>query len=234
MSTASPFSSWAMINRLLFIGGAVTLVLTLVSIRWIDLPLASWIHAHGLDSRLWMRWFLDTPIVATPVAMIYMLIYIVRRKRSAATRGEDDWFLVSAALLVSLEVKYVLKLAFGRTWPREVMNVGAPKSASFDCVASHGYLNDGIHLFNFFQGADKQYSAFPSGSTVSLIAMVVPIMALYPRFRWPLVAFSAVSLLFFVLTNTHYLGDVVAGLYVGLLCGLVPLAMRADRLAGRV
>lgn len=224
--------TWRAVYRLLTLGGIVTAVVVILSIRWIDLPLASWIHAHGLDTHLWMRWLLDTPIVATPIAMLYMIVYIVRRRHTPALRAEHDWFIVSIALLISLEVKSVLKLMFGRTWPREVMNVGASKNLS-DCVVSHGYVNDGIHLFNFFHGADKQYSAFPSGSTASLIAMVVPIMIIYPRARWPLIAFTAVSLAFFVLTNTHFVGDILAGLYVGLICGCVPMALRADRMAGR-
>ena len=224
--------TWKAIYRLLTVGGLATVALTLIAIRWIDLPLALWIHAHGLDTHLWMRWLLDTPIAATPVAMIYLLVYVIRRRGAPASRAEQDWSVVSIALLVSLEVKSVLKLVFGRTWPREVMNVGAPKSLSYDCVASHGYVSDGIHFFNFFQGADKQYSAFPSGSTVSLLAMVIPIMIIYPRLRWPLAIFTATSLVFFVLTNTHFVGDIVAGLYVGLICGSVPMAMRADRLGG--
>lgn len=224
--------SWSAVYRLLALGGLATTVLAVISIRWVDLPLALWIHAHGVDAHLWMRWLLDTPIVATPIAIIYMIVYIVRRRRAPALRTEHDWFIVCTALLISLEVKSALKVVFGRTWPREVMNVGASKSLS-NYVSSHGYVNDGIHLFNFFHGADKQFSAFPSGSTASLVAMVIPIMTIYPRFRWPLIAFTVISLTFFVLTNTHYVGDIVAGLYVGLVCGYVPMAMRADRLRGR-
>jgi len=231
-------ATWNQVYTLFAIGGIVTVAMALVSIKWLDLPLATWIRAQGLDTHLWMRTLLDTPIVATPVAIIYVLVYVIRRRWSIPSRGERDWLAICLSLLVSLEVKSVLKLTFGRTWPREVVNFalanrGGTKVRAYDCVASHGYLNDGIHLFNFFHGADKEYSAFPSGSTISLLAMVIPIMAIYPRTRWPLGLFSVISLCFFILTNTHYLGDVIAGIYVGLLCGFVSVVMRNEDVALR-
>lgn len=231
-----PGPSWRALGRFIALGGVVTIALTMAAVRWVDLPLALWIHGQGLDGHLWMRTFLDTPIIATPIAVIYALVYVARRARSRPSRAERDWFLVSLTLLVSLQVKSVLKLTFGRTWPREVMNVsisggGSAKSAAYDCVSTHGYINDGIHLFNFFHGSEKQFAAFPSGSTASLVAMVIPIMAMYPKLRWPLMVFSAVSMCFFILTNTHFLADVIAGLYVGVLCGGVCVAMRNDDLA---
>jgi hypothetical protein len=225
--------TWKQVYKLFAIGGLFTIAMALISIKWLDLPLATWIHAQGLDKHLWMRTLLDTPIVAAPVAILYVLVYVTCRRWSAPSRGERDWLMICVALLVSLEIKSVLKLTFGRTWPREVMNFAlankdGTKARAYDCVASHGYLNDGIHFFNFFHGADKEYSAFPSGSTVSLLAMVIPIMAIYPRTRWPLGLFSVTSLCFFLLTNTHYLGDVIAGVYVGLLCGFAAVVMRNE------
>ncbi|MBB3228868.1 hypothetical protein FHW69_003513 [Luteibacter sp. Sphag1AF] len=229
-ATAGPTDhlAWRNVFRIMVWGLLITVPLSLACILWVDRPLAVWIHLHGLDTHLWMRSFLDVPIVLTPVAMIYAIVYVLRRSSRPASRGESEWFVVSLSLLVALEVKSVLKLAFGRTWPREVMNVGAPQSRAYDCIASHGFINDGIHTFNAFQGADKQYSAFPSGSTVALLAVVIPLMAMYPRWRLPLIVFSVISLLFFVMTNTHFVGDVVAGIYVGLICGYVPVAMLGD------
>jgi membrane-associated phospholipid phosphatase len=133
--------------------------------------------------------------------------------------------VISSTLLVACQLKNLLKIAFGRTWPREVKDVSVSSVDTVTGLASRGYVNDGIHAFHPFAGAAKPFAAFPSGSTAALIAVVVPVMLLYPRTRWPLLIYSAVSLLSFVVTNTHFVGDIIAGLYVGTTCGLVAVAI---------
>jgi hypothetical protein len=218
-------SGWRLTSRLLLAGAPLTFFLTLACILWVDLPLARLIHAKGWDRFFWMRRFLDTPIVTAPAAAAYMGVYVVRRCRGRAGTNEKIWFIISAVLLVTLQLKNMLKIVFGRTWPREVTDpsVGAAPCA---CIApSRGFLNDGIHAFHAFGGSSKPFSAFPSGSTATLIAVVLPLVLLYPRTRIPLTVFTALSLFSFVITNTHFVGDVVAGIYLGALCGSVGVAL---------
>lgn len=199
--------------------------MTLVCVLWVDLPVAQLIHRNGLDRYLWMRWFLDTPIVVAPVAAIYMSIYIARHFGGQPGSQERIWFIISSAFLATLQIKNMLKLVFGRTWPREVIDPSLSASQCACIPQSRGFVNDGIHAFHIFGGDSKQFTAFPSGSTVALIAIVVPIISLYPRTRTPLALFSILSAAAFIITNTHFVSDVIAGVYVGAVCGYVTLAM---------
>ncbi|MBB4133353.1 membrane-associated phospholipid phosphatase [Xanthomonas campestris] len=114
----------------------------------------------------------------------------------------------------------MLKRMFGRTWPRDVSDPGPAVLANCP-PPSLGYINDGIHSFHFFGGNSKPFLAFPSGSTVMLLAIVVPLCVAFPRVRIPLIVFTVFSLFCFVLTNTHFVADVIAGVYVGGVIGLI-------------
>ncbi len=218
-------TTWHDAARLILIGAPIATVTTLVCVFWVDLPLATWLHGHGWDSHAWMRWLMVTPIVLVPMAGLYLLVHVLRRSCGSVTRHEHVAFVLCSGLLVSQEIKDMLKRAFGRTWPRDVSDLGtAPPSA--DCApASLGYINDGLHSFTLFAGATKPFQAFPSGSTSALLTVALPIMVLYPRTRLPLGVFLLASLSSLVITNTHFLGDIFGGVYVGAVAACICLAV---------
>jgi hypothetical protein len=221
---------WKTPMKVIAIGAPITIALSLLCIFCIDLPLSLWIHKHALDTYPWMLNLLSTPIVISPAAAIYVLVYVIRRHTGDPGRNEHIAFIVSTTLLVSLQIKEMLKIAFGRTWPRHVVNPGTVPTGPGCAPSSLGYVNDGIHAFHAFGGSGKAFQAFPSGSTIALLAVAVPLMVLYPRVRPVLLIFTLVSLVAFILTNTHFLGDVVAGTYVGLVAGMTAVALVRERL----
>ncbi|GGA81772.1 hypothetical protein GCM10011521_20140 [Arenimonas soli] len=171
-----------------------------------------------------MLQFLSAPILIAPGAALFLVVHAIRRGYGRGGQVERAYAVIAATLLVALAVKDMLKRAFGRTWPRNVVDPG-PEAISSGCSPSSlGYINDGLHGFHAFAGVTKPYQAFPSGSTVVLLATVLPLMALYPRLRLPLAIFSLVSFCAYVLTNTHFIGDVVAGAYVGAVAGMIATA----------
>lgn len=207
----------------------VAVLASYLLISFVDLPLALWINERGLDQHKWMLFFLSTPVVLAPLGGLYVLVYVVRRAWSEPSQRERGFLTISIALLASMAVKDMLKRMFGRTWPRNVVDPG-PDMISACPPPSLGYINDGLHSFHFFGGTSKPFLAFPSGSTVMLLAIILPFCAMYPRARIPMAAFVTISLTCFVLTNTHFISDVVAGAYVGMVAGLVAIqATRAHR-----
>ena len=224
MNQAHP---WKVAFRFIAYGGMATLLTVLGCISWLDLPTATWIHARGLDSYLWMRHFLDFPVIVGPIAALWLFVFAVRRNFKPPAADERAWFVISATMLASLEAKDILKIIFGRTWPREMhpltLHSGDP-DAMFDTI-SRGYINDGVHGFYWLSGASKTFAAFPSGSTTALVATLVPIALLYPRTRTAIATFIAISVTAFVLTNTHFISDTIAGIYLGGICGLIAFAV---------
>lgn len=223
-----PGLTWQTATQVILIGAPLALLLSLACIYWLDLPAALWIHEHSLDTYAWMLILLGTPIALSPAAGLYLIIYAIRRGTCNVSFYERAYCIVSATLLASLAVKDMLKRAFGRTWPRNVIDPGSEPLPQGCGSPSLGYINDGIHAFHAFGGTSKPFQAFPSGSATVLIAVVVPLMVLYPRLRGALAMFSLVSLVAFVLTNTHFIGDVIAGTYVGVVAGVIASAMIRD------
>lgn len=216
---------WHDAARLIMVGAPVAAIATFACVHWVDLPLATWLHERGWDAHEWMRWLMVTPIIIVPMAGLYLPIYAVRRRRGPLSRHEQLAFVLSAALLVSQEIKDMLKRAFGRTWPRDVSDPGTTLPSD-DCLpASLGYINDGVHSFTLLAGATKPFQAFPSGSTSALLTVALPIMLLYPRSRLWLGAFTLASLCALVITNTHFLGDVLGGACVGTIAAAISLAV---------
>lgn len=217
---------WREAARFLVFGAMIVLFICILAILYIDLPVALWIHRRGLDSHLWLRHLLTVPAVLAPVGGAYLLVYLARRLRYSPSRLEHAYFVIACGLLVTLSLKSMLKVAFGRTWPREVADLGS-KVPVCD-RPSLGYVNDGIHAFHAFGGSIKAYQAFPSGSTAMLLAVAVPVFGLHPKARPAVAVFVVVSLVAYVLTNTHFIADVVAGAYIGASVGLCALAITSS------
>jgi len=200
-------------------GGATTVLVCAVCIAWVDLPAARWLHQQAWDTHDWMLRLLGVPVVVSILLGVYLLVHLIGSPRTEQSLRARRLYLLGLGMMVALAAKTMLKIAFGRTWPRLVSDPIPGQLPSECSAATCGYVNDSVHAFVPFAGSLKAYSAFPSGSTALLLAVVVPCMVWLPRLRWYLAYFAIFSLACYVATNTHFISDVVAGAYVGLLCG---------------
>ena len=106
------------------------------------------------------------------------------------------------AVFVSWAVKEELKYAFGRTWPETWTN------------NNPSWIRDGVFGFFPFHGGSG-WASFPSGHTTVIAAAMMVLACAYPRLRllWALpVLLVAVGL---IGADYHFLGDIVAGAYLG-------------------
>ncbi len=221
--------AWRRSARMIAWGAPLAALLSLACIRWVDLPVARWIHAQGLDSHAWMLWPMSMPIVALPLAGLFVFAYALRRLGRLAGPQERAWFVLCAGLLACAAVKDMLKRMFGRAWPRDVADPGP--ASKLDCaLRSHGYLNDGNSAFHAFGGGIKAFQAFPSGTTIIVLVLALPLCRLYPRARAPIAAAAACTIACLLLTNTHFVADIVAGAYVGMAGGLIACRTMEERL----
>ncbi|MEN5061011.1 phosphatase PAP2 family protein [Luteimonas sp. TWI1416] len=220
---------WLFVSRFARWAGVVTVLGCVILVMWIDLPLTGWLHAINADRQAWMLKLLSIPVGLSTLMGVYLIVHILLYpwldRYSATRRG----FYLSIGLMVALAAKTMLKIAFGRTWPRLVIDPSPGASIAKCDAPSWGYLNDGIHMFMPFAGSSKAYAAFPSGSTALLLAFVVPFMMWFPKLRVPLGVLSGLVLATYVMSNTHFLSDVWAGAYIGMLCGMAAVAAEGSR-----
>jgi membrane-associated phospholipid phosphatase len=134
--------------------------------------------------------------------------------------GERGRTLIAGglAILVSAEFKELLKYLFGRTWP-ETWIANNPS-----WITNQAY---GFHLLHGGEG----WSSFPSGHTTLMASLAAVIWLRLPRLRWLAVTLVAVVALGLWGSDYHFVGDIIAGAFLGSACGvgLVAVVCRPGR-----
>lgn len=72
----------------------------------------------------------------------------------------------------------------------------------------------GLVEFHWFDGSEN-FSGFPSGHMAVFTALAVALWKFYPRYRREYVGFLAVLALALIVTDYHFISDIIAGVYVG-------------------
>jgi len=76
-----------------------------------------------------------------------------------------------------------------------------------------------LHLryenFHWFHGKGN-YSSFPSGHMAVFTVLAAALWYFYPRYRFAYMGFLSALALALLLTNYHFLSDIIAGAYLGL------------------
>lgn len=199
-----------------------TITLIIISILWLDRPLSTLAHAHtagmiplgftanyrGTAIEVTLATLLVSP--AQVVSMLYLpatiLLGAILYRRRRLPGIAQVILRASLATAAALEIKERLKWVFGRTWPESWTGWNV------------SWIRDGAYGFHYFHSG-TEYSAFPSGHTVAIIAFVIPFWRAYPACR-PFALLTCIAVaLGLVAGNYHFLSDVVAGAYLGIVVG---------------
>ncbi len=183
---------------------------------WIDRPVSWFVHDHASLKALWIPLTYIPEVL--PVTSTFLLLVagalmlsdgpVAYWQRVAVTFG----FSILGTELVETH----LKRLFGRTWP-ETWTQGNPS-----------LIRDNAYGFNFLHAPHgKWYAAFPSGHTAAICAAATVLWVCYPRLRPICAAAVAAVTIGLIGANFHFLGDVVAGAFLGVTISLIAL-----RLAG--
>ncbi len=181
----------------------------LFSMRFLDLAAAGWIaeylRGHPLSNRV-----ADLPdlllllVVVLTTASWAAFGYF--RRRGVQDARCDFLRLTGSVLPLAFLIKTLLKWLFGRIETREWL------------------LHPEAYGFHWFAG-DEGFNGFPSGHMLVLTPLFLAFWQFYPRYR-PLYALVWSGLaIALVLTDYHFLSDVIAAAYIGLLVHLAALRM---------
>jgi membrane-associated phospholipid phosphatase len=132
--------------------------------------------------------------------------------------GEHGRTLIAAslAILVSADIKELLKHFFGRTWP-ETWTSNNPS-----WIGNHAY---GFHFLHGGSG----WESFPSGHTTQVAALAAVIWLRLPRIRWLGVVLLTLVAIGLWGSDYHFVGDIIAGAYLGAACGIGMVALVCHR-----
>lgn len=121
--------------------------------------------------------------------------------------------LMSISILFTFGLKNELKWIFSRDWPLTWTH------NNLSWISNHAY---GFQWFQGkpFQGNDATGS-FPSGHTAIAFATLLPIGLLYKRFLPLCLVLASAEGFSMMVMDYHFLSDVLAGAWVGVICTLL-------------
>lgn len=182
--------------------------------------------------------------VAALLAAVVVSVLFIDRPLTAALAGVDwrieaiaqrvTWFGRSTSYLVAFALAGIALALAGRFAPSRrarLMALSWSWAAAylFLAVALSGLANDlvklfvgrsrpmvdaqGLHPFSF----SYDYQSFPSGHAAVAFGLALGAMALWPRWRWPLLIFAVAVAASRVVLEVHHLGDVIGSGLVALL-----------------
>jgi membrane-associated phospholipid phosphatase len=124
--------------------------------------------------------------------------YLYRAGKGIYDEGTKFFQLVAFAIPASYLIKSVLKFVFGRINTRIWLD-------------HHDWYG-----FHFFQGGGD-YGGFPSGHMAVFATLAAALRRRYPRFSSLYLFFLLLLAAALITTNYHFLSDVIAGAYLGVL-----------------
>jgi membrane-associated phospholipid phosphatase len=183
-----------------------TAVAVAVCYVWLDRPIALIVHAAFQQYDLFEKLTL-IPVAIIPLAIVAFVALGLRGLAGGLLSKLPTVILLSGvSLAVAEAIKDQLKFSFGRTWPETWIR------------NNPSFIRD--HVFGFFPfHGGPGYASFPSGHTTAICAVMSVLWICYPRFRAVYALCIAAVAIGLVGANFHFLGDVIAGAYLGSLVG---------------
>ena len=190
-----------------------TIILVVLSILFIDQSIA--LYAHNSNSIQSIIHMLLSTISSTenpnneiadfltPLTLVIILIswtgYWLRSRHGHFDHHTYFFKMVGTAVPIAFLAKTITKFVFGRINTRVWVSDPAP--------------GDNFHWFD----GGGNYNGFPSGHMTVLVPLFIALWQFYPALR-PLWGAAAGSLaIAMVLTDYHFVSDIIAGTYLGIL-----------------
>jgi len=143
----------------------------------------------------------STVLVSGEMVVIATLAVVRMAKGNLPAFAKAIFVACCASLSAFVANDYVLKIIFGRLNPSDF------------------FQRPTAHIFHFFQG--NQQSSFPSGHMVMATAFAMVMIRLQPPTRPILIILLCIGAMALLLGDWQFLGDIVAGTFVGGTAGFV-------------
>ena len=199
----------------IYFNAVAALILIVLCLWLLDLPLAAWIAEYlGANAPYVKTTDMPDllPITAVILTSLSWMVYFYLVRRNIHDQRTLFCRVTGTVLPLSFGMKTVLKWLFGRTETRTWL------------------LDPSLYGFHWFAGKEG-FQGFPSGHMLVFTPLFLALWHFYPRYRlyYEVVWFCLGAAL--IATEYHFLGDVLAGAYIGAMVYLA-VSRRLDKLAG--
>ena len=194
----------------------ISLVLTAAfcaaSYAWFDRPIAFFMHKELEQPALLAQLPRISEFLVGAASIVFVLLGLRGLSGRPLSRVEAVILLCGLSIIVSAALKNELKHAFGRTWPETWIG------------NNPSLIRDGVYGFFFLHGG-RGYEAFPSGHTAAVCSAMAVLWLCYPRWRALYAVVVGLVVVGLLGSDFHFLGDIVAGAFVGASTGWLAVLM---------
>lgn len=172
------------------------MLLMMISYVLLDRPLALFCRTLNPDVMKVFGWITELGISTGYLigfAALFVYFKFFRRRELAANRA----LFVFTAVALSGVIINLIKPVVGRLRPKMLFEADL---YGFEPLRI-GY----------------EYNSFPSGHATTVFALAAALALLFPRWRLPLSVFAAAVGFSRIVIGSHYLSDVMAGAYMGIM-----------------
>ncbi|MCK8045764.1 phosphatase PAP2 family protein [Shewanella sp. 1CM18E] len=182
------------------------------SVLFLDRPISTWMH-HNIDASALFKPLSQMPLLFEVLSALVILSCIIPKlRRKTAHFALALIFTLISATIVRLGAKWI----FGRTWPETWLHL--------DSGGNPSWITHGVEAFHPFM-AGAAYNSFPSGHALFTFALVSVfwwrLPKLYPLWLAAMLGAIAGQLG----QNYHFLGDLLAGATLGVLCAQISILL---------
>jgi membrane-associated phospholipid phosphatase len=175
-----------------------------VCVLWLDRPVATWSHAvlHRPAAAVLITKLAELPVIVA-IALGTLAAYLgMRLAGRPLGRGWHTAVAAASSALLAVAAVMLLKYAAGRLWP--------------ETWAHHNpsWIGTGAYGFYPFHGG-QGWGSFPSGHTARVTAPFAVLWQRLPRLRLAWALPPSVMAAALIACDYHFLGDCVAGAYLG-------------------
>jgi membrane-associated phospholipid phosphatase len=167
---------------------------------------AFYVHDQRFADLTALKWLTYPPPVVQAWVPAGLAALMVRRAWGPFCRWERVLLAAGVSLVLADQFRESLAYVFGRYWPDTWIN------------DNPSLIRDGAYGFHPFRGG-VAYGSFPSGHTARTLAVAAVLWIAYPRWRWAWALASGAEAAGLLGMDYHFVGDVVAGGFVGGIVG---------------
>jgi membrane-associated phospholipid phosphatase len=186
-----------------FLAFAATAIMVVLCIAYVDRPAAEFSDLYLRHTAAWT--WIDRALAPLDLTVAVALLFVFGCGIwSWSGRLLPSWtrtpLLCSWAAVWATVASFIFKRIFGRAWP------------------DPAFVQNHIYGFRLLHGGPHWHS-FPSATAVISAAIVSVLWILQPRWRMVGVLTVALLCIAVVITNYHWVGDVIAGTFLGTFIG---------------
>jgi membrane-associated phospholipid phosphatase len=209
MSDNAAFRTW------LFAFAATTIVV-MVCIAYVDRPVATFFDGRLRHTAAWV--WLARALAPLDFAVVMALLFLLACGTCVLSgRSLGSWtqtlLLCSWAAMWATAADIIFKRIFGRAWP------------------DPAYIHDHLYGFRLLHGG-PHWESFPSGTAAISAAIASVLWIVVPRSRVLGAVIVILLCIAVVITNYHWVGDVIAGVFLGTSIGWMTVRLQRPLRAG--